>query len=127
MIESLNDMRKGKIVNTSEHRSALHTSLRDPSSTIPHARKVHETLDRFCKFADDVRNWKRRGCAGDRITDVINIGIGGSDMGPRTVYNALRTTKPEINLHFLAAADRVTFDRITSSLDPFKTLVAISS
>lgn len=127
MIESFNDMRKGKIVNTSEHRSALHTSLRDPSTSVPHAREVHETLERFCNFADEVRNWKWRGCAGDRITDVINIGIGGSDMGPRTVYNALRASKPEINLHFLASADGIIFDRITSSLDPFKTLVVISS
>lgn len=127
IIESFNDMRQGKIVNPSEHRSALHTSLRDPSPEAPHAKEIHETLNRICKFADDVRNWKWRGAAGDRITDVINIGIGGSDMGPRTVYNALRAPKPEINLHFLASADGVIFDRITANLDPFKTLIVISS
>ena len=62
MIESFNEMRKGKIVNASEHRSALHTSLRDPSPDAPHAAEVHQTLEAFCKFAEDVRNWKWRGC-----------------------------------------------------------------
>lgn len=127
VIESFNEMRQGKIVNASEQRSALHTSLRDPSSEAPHAKEVHETLDRFCRFADDVRNWKWRGSTGDRITDVINIGIGGSDVGPRTVYNALRGAKPEISVHFLTSADGVVFDRITAGLDPFKTLIVISS
>ena len=56
MIESFNEMRKGKIVNASEHRSALHTSLRDPSPDVPHAAEVHQTLEAFCKFAEDVRN-----------------------------------------------------------------------
>ena len=127
LIESFNEMRQGKVVNPTEGRSALHTSLRDPSPEAPHAKEIHETLERFCKFADNVRSWKWRGSAGDRITDVINIGIGGSDMGPRTVWNALRSAQPEINLHFLASADGVIFDRITSSLDPYKTLVVISS
>ena len=58
MIESFNEMREGKIVNASEQRSALHTSLRDPSPEAPHAKEVHETLEAFCKFAEDVRNWK---------------------------------------------------------------------
>ena len=110
MIESFNEMRKGKIVNASEHRSALHTSLRDPSPDAPHAAEVHQTLEAFCKFAEDVRNWKWR-----------------SDIGPKCVYNALRPNKPEIKLHFLASADGVIFDRITSVLDPFSTLIVISS
>lgn len=127
MIESFNDMRQGKIVNASEQRSALHTSLRDPSTEAPHAKEVHETLNRFCNFADSVRNWKWRGCTGERITNVINIGIGGSDLGPRTVYNALRKANPEIHLHFLASSDGVIFDRVTEELDPYKTLIVISS
>ncbi len=84
-------------------------------------------MEAFCKFAEDVRNWKWRGCSGDRISDVINIGIGGSDMGPKCVYNALRPNKPEIKLHFLASADGMIFDRITYVLDPFSTLIVISS
>lgn len=58
MIESFNEMRKGKIVNASEHRSALHTSLRDPSPDAPQPQKFTRHWNAFCKFAEDVRNWK---------------------------------------------------------------------
>lgn len=127
VINSFIEMRQGAIVNLSEKRQALHTSLRDPSLEAPYSRDVHKTLDRICQFAERVRNWKWLGCRGDRITDVINIGIGGSDMGPRAVYNALRTTRPEIKVHFLASADGVALDRLTAELDPYKTLIIISS
>lgn len=111
VINSFIEMRQGAIVNLSEKRQALHTSLRDPSSEAPYSGEVHKTLDKICQFAERVRNWKWLGCRGDRITDVINVGIGGSDMGPRAVYNALRTTRPEIKVHFLASADGVALDR----------------
>lgn len=127
VIESFNDMRQGKTVNISEQRSALHTSLRDPSPFAPHAKEVKETLERVCKFADNIRNRQWKGITGEPITDVINIGIGGSELGPRTVYNALRKEKNQIKLHFLAPADGIIFDRITEGLNPFKTLVVISS
>lgn len=127
MIRCFNEMRRGDIVNLSENRSALHTSLRDPSPCAPYAKVVHETLTRFCLFAEEVRNGLKRGATGHCFTDIINVGIGGSDMGPRVVYNALRSPNPDITVHFLASADGVTFDRVTSSLDPFKTLVVISS
>ena len=81
----------------------------------------------MCAFADDVRSGRRRGCRGDTITDVINVGIGGSEVGPKTVYQALRTTREQVRLHFLAAADGVSFDRIVGDLNPFKTLVIVSS
>lgn len=127
MIESFNEMRKGKIVNASEHRSALHTSLRDPSPDAPHAAEVHQTLEAFCKFAEDVRNWKGAAVQATELP-MSSISVsGGSDMGPKCVYNALRPNKPEIKLHFLASADGVIFDRITSVLDPFSTLIVISS
>ena len=127
VITSFIEMREGAIVNLSEKRQALHTSLRDPSSDAPYSGEVHKTLDKICQFAERVRNWKWLGCRGDRITDVINVGIGGSDMGPRAVYNALRTTRPEIKVHFLASADGVALDRLTAEIDPYKTLIIISS
>lgn len=127
VINSFIEMRQGAIVNLSEKRQALHTSLRDPSPEAPYSGEVHKTLDKICQFAERVRNWKWLGCRGDRITDVINVGIGGSDMGPRAVYNALRTTRPEIKVHFLASADGVAVDRLTAELDPYKTLIIISS
>jgi glucose-6-phosphate isomerase len=127
IIEAFNNMRAGAVVNTSENRQALHTSLRDPSPNAPHAAEVKEVLEKMYQFASKVRNWKWLGSAGDRITDVINIGIGGSDMGPRVVYEALRSPDPEIKVHFLSSADGILFDRIVAGLDPFKTLVVVSS
>lgn len=120
-------MREGQIVNASEGRSALHTALRDSSVGAPYHKEVQAALDQMCDFADDVRTGRRRGCRGDTITDVINVGIGGSEVGPKTVYQALRTTRAQVRLHFLAAADGVSFDRIVGDLNPFKTLVIVSS
>lgn len=120
-------MREGQIVNASEGRAALHTALRDPAVGAPFHKEVQEALEHMCAFADDVRSGRRRGCRGDTITDVINVGIGGSEVGPKTVYQALRTTREQVRLHFLAAADGVSFDRIVGDLNPFKTLVIVSS
>ena len=120
-------MRRGEIVNPSEGRAALHTALRDPRVNAPFHADVDRALERICLFADRVRSGRYCGCRGDKITDVINIGIGGSEMGPRTVYHALRSTQPSIRLHFLSAADGVSFDRIVGQLNPFKTLVIVSS
>ena len=120
-------MREGQIVNASEGRAALHTALRDPAVGAPFHKEVQEALEHMCAFADDIRSGRRRGCRGDTITDVINVGIGGSEVGPKTVYQALRTTREQVRLHFLAAADGVSFDRIVGDLNPFKTLVIVSS
>ena len=76
-------MREGQIVNASEGRAALHTALRDPAVGAPFHKEVQEALEHMCAFADDVRSGRRRGCRGDTITDVINVGIGGSEVGPR--------------------------------------------
>lgn len=114
-------------MNPTEGRQALHTSLRDPSTDAPYAQRVHNTLNRICKFANEVNNSKWLGCSGETITDIINIGIGGSDMGPKAVYNALRPSDPKLRVHFLASADGVSLDRVTAGLDPYRTLVVVSS
>lgn len=120
-------MRTGHLVNVSEGRAALHTTLRDPSDRAPFHAKVLATLKHMYAFAEDVRSGRRRGCRGDKFTDVINVGIGGSEVGPRMVYHALHTIPEQVRLHFLAAADGVSFDRIVGNLNPFKTLVIVSS
>ncbi len=120
-------MRRGEIVNASEGRAALHTALRDPRVNAPFHAEVQRALERICLFADMVRSGRYCGCRGDKITDVINVGIGGSEMGPRTVYHALRPVVPPVRLHFLSAADGVSFDRIVGQLNPFKTLIIVSS
>lgn len=88
VINSFIEMRQGAIVNLSEKRQALHTSLRDPSLEAPYSRDVHKTLDRICQFAERVRNWKWLGCRGDRITDELILGLAGQ-IWARELYTML--------------------------------------
>ena len=120
-------MMAGEIVNLSEGRCALHTSLRSYASQGPKLEEIRHERDRFLSFAESIRSGRRLGCRGHRITDVINVGIGGSDLGIRTVYHALREPKMPIRLHFLSAADGIQLERILSECDPKTTLTVVSS
>lgn len=120
-------MLKGEVVNTSENRQALHTSLRSEDPASPHYEEVNETRERMYALAEAVRNGQWLGATGKKITDVINVGIGGSEMGPHAVYHALRDINPSIRLHFLSAVDGVLADRILGVLNPETTLTVISS
>lgn len=121
------EMQSGAVVNPSENRQALHTALRDPSPQAPHHEEVAATLQRIAKLAREIRTGNWKGSTGLPITDVINVGIGGSEMGPKAVWHALQPKKPDIHLHFLSAADGVQFDRITANVDANRTLVVVSS
>lgn len=120
-------MLRGECVNASEHRSALHASLRAFNTSAPFYAEVSAERRRLFDFAQKVRDGRWRGCRGDRITDVINIGIGGSEKGPAAVWHALRTARPDIHLHFLASVDGVLLDRILAVCEPRSTLVIVSS
>ena len=120
-------MLKGEVVNTSENRQALHTSLRSEDPASPHYEEVNETRERMYALAEAVRNGQWLGATGKKITDVINVGIGGSEMGPHAVYHALRDINPSIRLHFLSAVDGALADRILGVLNPETTLTVISS
>ena len=104
-------MVEGEIVNQTENRQALHTSLRSEDPQAPHYAEIQETLARMYAFAEEVRSGKWRGARGKRITDVVNVGIGGSEMGPHAVYHALQAVKQPIRLHFLSAVDGTLVDR----------------
>ena len=120
-------MMQGEVVNASENRQALHTSLRSENPQAPHFQEVNITRQRMYDLARAVRNGQWLGATGKRITDVINVGIGGSEMGPHAVYHALREINPAIKLHFLSAVDGVLADRILGVLNPETTLAVISS
>lgn len=120
-------MVSGEIVNVSEQRAALHTSLRAWSPLAPKYDEVVRERKRMLNFATQVREGGWLGCRGDRITDVINIGIGGSEMGPHAVYHALRPSNPAIRLHFLSTVDGVLLERILDVCNPRSTLVVVSS
>ncbi len=120
-------MMAGEVVNPSENRAALHTSLRAFTSSAPRYDEVLRERKRMLDFARQVREGVWRGCRGDKVTDVINIGIGGSDMGPHAVYHALRPANPAIRLHFLSTVDGVLLERILDVCNPLSTLVVVSS
>lgn len=121
------DMMAGNVVNRSEGRAALHTALRASYAGAPMHEEVMHERRRMYDVARRIRSGAWRGCRGDKITDVINIGIGGSEMGPRAVYHALRSSRPEIKLHFLSSVDGILLERILDNCNPRSTLVVISS
>jgi glucose-6-phosphate isomerase len=124
----------GEHLNVSEDRPALHVALRMPrgrSLIVDGAdvvREVHETLDRMGAFAERVRRGEWTGHTGAPIRNVVNIGIGGSDLGPRMAYEALRHYgRREMTFRFVSNVDATDFVEATRGLDPAETLFAISS
>jgi len=127
-------MMRGWKVNTTEGRAALHTALRartdapvlvDKSNVIPDVRDVQRCME---SFAGDVREGRWLGATGKAITDVVNIGIGGSDLGPRLVAGALRTfAKGGPRAHFAANADAADLMGVLEGVDPATTLFIVVS
>lgn len=127
MLENFDAMMRGAVVNLSEKRQALHASLRSMHSKAPYFTQVKQERERMLAFAQAVRSGRWKGCRGDQITDVINIGIGGSEMGPHAVYHALYRTDSKVRLHFLSTVDGILLERILSQCTPKSTLVIVSS
>ena len=124
----------GEKINVSEHRSVLHVALRMPRDQqlvvdgVDVVAEVHQVLDRMAAFADKVRDGVWRGHTGKRIRNVVNIGIGGSDLGPVMAYEALRHyTKRELTFRFVSNVDSTDFVEATRDLDPAETLFIVSS
>ena len=114
-------MLRGDIANATEGRAVLHTALRAPHGQAPFSDEVHGVLDAMLAYAERVR-----GDAG--ITDIVNIGIGGSDLGPQMVVPALDAyTQPGQRLHFVSNVDGHDIAPLLKRLDPMKTLFIIAS
>jgi glucose-6-phosphate isomerase len=127
-------MFQGQKINTTENRAVLHTALRAPKSEripvngIDAVSEVHGVLDRMAAFSDQVRNGHWLGYSGKRIRNVINIGIGGSDLGPVMAYEALKHySKREMTFRFVSNVDGTDFEEATRDLDPEETLIIVSS
>ena len=127
-------MLRGEHVNSTEDRPALHTALRlprDRSLVVDGrdvVRDVHEVLDRMRAFSDRVRSGEWRGHTGRRIRAVVNIGIGGSDLGPAMTYSALRAySDRDITFRFVSNVDGADFLEAVRDLDPQTTLAIVSS
>jgi glucose-6-phosphate isomerase len=127
-------MFRGEPINVSERRSVLHVALRAPrdasivvngENVVP---QVHAVLDKMSAFADRVRSGAWRGHTGKPIRHVINIGIGGSDLGPVMAYEALRYySERKLDFHFVSNVDGTDFVEAVHGLDPAETLFIISS
>jgi glucose-6-phosphate isomerase len=127
-------MFSGQKINTTEQRAVLHTALRSPagSSLMLDGRDVvadvHEVLQRMAAFAHRVRSGEWTGGTGEAITDVVNIGIGGSDLGPAMAYLATEFfSKPGLRCHFVSNVDGADITGTLDRLDPSTTLVVVSS
>jgi glucose-6-phosphate isomerase len=124
----------GVPINTTEGRSVLHVALRAPDgeSIVVDGKDVvpavHEVLDRMAAFADRVRSGDWKGHTGQRIRNVINVGIGGSDLGPVMAYEALRSySQRDLEFRFVSNVDGTDFAEATRDLDPAETLFIIAS
>ena len=119
---------EGAAVNTTERRAAMHMALRAPPGQRPEAaQEVAETLARLRRFAAAVRAGSWVGCSGKAITDVVNIGIGGSDLGPRLAVEALAPARGGLRFHFVANVDGHAIATALAGLNPETTLFILAS
>jgi glucose-6-phosphate isomerase len=127
-------MFRGEHINVSEDRAVLHVALRMPKERSlvvdgeDVVKQVHEVLERMSAFAERIRSGEWRGHTGKPIRDVVNIGIGGSELGPVMAYEALRHfARREMTFRFVSNVDGTDFAEKTRDLDPEETLFVISS
>jgi len=132
--ERIEAMFTGEKINITEKRAVLHTALRAPKGAVIKVDGenvvpgVHEVLDRMADFSNRVRSGAWKGFTGKRIRNVINIGIGGSDLGPVMAYEALRHySQRDMTFRFVSNVDGTDFAEATRDLDPEETLFIISS
>ena len=122
----------GELLNRSEHRAALHTSLRSELSQSSRSREAHQAattmLEQMGVLVDRLHQGQWMGAGGEPITDLVNIGIGGSDLGPRLVVEALEPyRKPDLRCHFLSNVDAGALESLLASLNPGRTLFCVTS
>ncbi|HET7429334.1 MAG TPA: glucose-6-phosphate isomerase [Gaiellales bacterium] len=124
----------GERINTTENRPVLHVALRAPANEsivvdgVDVVKQVHEVLERMAAFADRIRSGDWRGHTGRPIRNIVNIGIGGSDLGPVMAYEALRHySDRRLIVRFVSNVDGTDFIEATRDLDPAETLFIISS
>jgi glucose-6-phosphate isomerase len=134
LAERTDAMFRGDRINVTEDRSVLHVALRMPRGRslvvdgVDVVAEVHEVLDRMAVFAEKVRSGDWTGHTGKPIRNVVNVGIGGSDLGPVMAYEALRHyTRRDVTFRFVSNVDSTDFVEATRDLSPDETLFVISS
>ncbi|MFI8892936.1 glucose-6-phosphate isomerase [Streptomyces paradoxus] len=127
-------MFRGEKINTTEDRAVLHTALRAPRDAVIEVDgenvvpDVHAVLDKMADFADRVRSGEWTGHTGKRIRNIVNVGIGGSDLGPAMAYEVLRAfTDRALTVRFVSNVDGADLHEAVRDLDPAETLFVIAS
>ncbi|MFD8882677.1 glucose-6-phosphate isomerase [Streptomyces erythrochromogenes] len=127
-------MFRGEKINTTEDRAVLHTALRAPADTVVEVDGedvvpgVHEVLEKMAAFSEQIRSGAWTGFTGKRIRNVVNIGIGGSDLGPAMAYEALRAFADRgLTVRFVSNVDGADLHEAVRDLDPAETLFIIAS
>ena len=124
---------EGDIINQTENRAVLHTALRAPASTVVKVDgvnvmpEVFDVKNKIKAFTNEIVNGVRKGYTGKAFTDIVNIGIGGSDLGPAMVVEALQFYKNHLNVHFVSNVDGDHVNEIIKKLNPETTLFVIVS
>ncbi len=134
LADSINALFTGHLINSTEKRPALHTALRDRKNTCLRFNEhnimqdIHSMLQKMQQFTDQVRDGTWRGATGKTICDIVNIGIGGSHLGPLMVTHALSDYKSKsLRCYFISNIDGAEINNVLQQIDPERTLFIISS
>jgi len=132
--EAVACMRAGEGINETEQRAVLHTALRIPAHEVPadssariRQQSIHQVLNQMQDFSERLRSGEWKGFTGKPITDVVNIGIGGSDLGPLMACEALSPYTGPIQLHFVSNIDGAHLSRTLATLNPETTFFLVAS
>ena len=124
---------KGESINQTENRAVLHTALRSPQTAVIKVAgenvipEIFEVKEKIKTFTNEIVQGQRKGYTGKPFTDVVNIGIGGSDLGPAMVVEALQYYKNQLNLHFVSNVDGDHVQEVLKKINPETTLFVIVS
>ncbi len=127
MTQAVDDLMTGAEANPTEHRPALHTALRAAEPPLSVRTAITVTSARLTTLVAEVRSGQRRGFSGMPIADVVNIGIGGSDLGPRMAATALKSMQSGPRVHFIANVDPAELTDTLADLNPATTLIITAS
>ena len=129
--EAINSMFSGDKINATEDRAVLHTALRsdvpmyvDGQNVLPEVQKVQKAME---AFTNQILSGETKGYTGKQFTDVVNIGIGGSDLGPKMVTEALKKHNVGLKAHFVSNVDGADLEGVLSAIDPDTTLFIVVS
>ena len=116
--KSINSLFNGDKINETENRSVLHTALRDFNLNSEIGKELLSDRQKIKKFTSDILSGKTKGSTNKKITDIVNVGIGGSDLGPNMVVESLKFYRTELNCHFVSNVDGDHLSEILKVINP---------